>query len=193
MADNSYTKHNQIARSHRIHRNPERLRALLHLKPSQSSEESQMLRFGLCSVPNCHALGTESHPLDLHHIIPRSQSIERIHDHNNHLYLCGDFFPNNHHKALHGEATKGKNDWIALGIFGDWAAEEPCEDPANSGPVWPSLLHLAQMDRIAAVLLKSNIDYALDYAIKKNVLLPGSTVSSEDILYIQKYIQDLSL
>lgn len=190
MDNNSYPKIDQIARRHRIHRNPERLRALLRLQAPRSQEESAAQRYGKCAHPLCGAVGTSERPLDLHHIIPRSQSRTMVDEVTNHLYLCGDFFGANHHKALHGESTPGKADWLAIGIFGDWVAEAPCVEPPRVDDTGARLVQLSGTDRIASALLKRDIFTAYDYAIKKGLFPKNSILYPEDIKYITEYLKN---
>lgn len=109
----------------------------------------------------------------------------------NHLYLCGDFFSANHHKALHGELTPGKADWLAIGIFGDWVAEDPCAEPPRVDDAGVRLVQLSSTDRIASALLKRDIFTAYDYAIKKGLFPKNSILYPEDIKYITEYLQNI--
>lgn len=176
MDNNSYSKQAQIARTHRIHRNPDALRAILRLAAPQTREESEARRYGKCSVPSCGAVGTSDQPLDLHHIIPRSQSRARIDDFTNHVYLCGDFFPKNHHKGLHGEATPGRVDWQRLGVAAAPDCQEPLANVASVDEVVFALVKLISRDRIANVLLSKNIDDLINYAKKIRVLDPDNKI-----------------
>lgn len=164
----TYSKQEQANRNFRTYRDPEKLRELLRLKMPDTLEASQSERYGRCAHPKCAAYGTIDHPLDLHHVIPRSQSVARQHDFQNHLYLCGDFFFKNHHKALHGEDTPGREDWKSLGIFDDIQDEEPCS--AEKIPVGMILKILMDRDHMARVLYRKDPALLVDYARRKNLV-----------------------
>jgi len=181
-----YSKAEQISRQFRVHRDPERLRKLLKIAVSSTREESEQDRYRKCAHPHCVAIGSHDRPLDLHHIVPRSQSVGLIDEYTNHIYLCGDFFQKNHHKALHGEETPGKKDWISLGIFGDWNAEHSCAEPTTVDNAGQRLVELAMTDSIASVLLRSNVEFALDYAKKKGVFSPSVVLLPVDSEYINR-------
>lgn len=183
----SFSKDNQISRTRRIHREPDQLRALLGISIPTSKTESESRRYGKCSHPKCGNVGTIDRPLDLHHIVPRSQSRAMINEYSNHLYLCGDFFMQNHHKALHGEATPGLVDWRQLGIFGEWAAEAACPPSQRVDGLADRLVDLASSDSICRVLIRQDVYLALDYAIRKGVIQKSSVLFPEDIKYISDF------
>ena len=122
----NFSKINQLSKTYKPHRDPYQLRKILGIEIPSSESKSKAQRFGKCSHPRCSNVGTIDRPLDLHHIIPRSQSRADINNYINHLYLCGDRFVANHRKSLHGEATPGLVDWRAIGFFANETAEEPC-------------------------------------------------------------------
>ena len=179
-----YSKHFQVEQTRKVHRNPEQLRRILKNLTPKTLEQSQQLRYGKCSIPQCISYGTPDHPLDLHHIIPRSQSSAHRDEFTNHLYICGDFFPRNHHKAIHGEATPGLEDLQKLGFFGSWEADgepPPLRTLDETGPV---LLQFTQTDSIARSLLSTNVEYLLDYAIKRGIILPDITLSTTNVIFL---------
>lgn len=181
LADNNYSKQSQLARNFGVSRDPHELRALLRLQMPKTLEESRAERFKKCAVPSCFAHGTVEHPLDLHHVVPRSQSKSRIDDFTNHLYLCGDFFPNNHHKAIHGLATPGKKHWEELGIFGkDFSEAIPCEEIMATEAQFSALLAFAAKDSMARILLRSNVSAAISYAITRGVVESFSVLSEDN-------------
>lgn len=189
----NFTKQQQLLKAFRIHRDPERLRDLLKLRMPKSIEESKRERFAKCAFPKCSAYGTVDHPLDLHHVLPRSQSKNKIDDFTNHLYLCGDFFPRNHHKGLHGEATLGRRDWEELGIFAvhESAVERPPE-MAIAAPAADSddLLHLLRRDSMAMNLYRSNPNLTLDYGIKNGYLPLGYSLGEEEKRRISSLLRE---
>ena len=168
----------QIARTYPLYRDHERLWAHLGLKCPESIEESQNLRYGKCANPRCVIRGTRDRPLDLHHIVPRSQSVLLRDDIRNHLYVCGDFSGPNHHKALHGEATPGRKDWLALSVFEMHAPEKKLVDNAL---LVERLLSLASRDHIAGVLLKRDPLLLLGYASSKGVVDMNSVLSGSEL------------
>lgn len=176
-----FSKNDQLHKSYKIHRDPERLRQLLGVLVPTSKEHSEARRYGKCEHPKCGNVGTIDRPLDLHHIVPRSQAKYLINEYVNHLYLCGDLFRENHHKALHGESTIGLKDWKTLGFFGDWDAETPCEDPPPLDDAVGRLLELARADQICRSLLAKDPVLAFDYAKRKSIFPPNGVLSSEDI------------
>lgn len=186
----SFSKTEQILHNRTIHRDPERLRKLLGIVIPTSPSESMAQRYGKCSHPKCGNVGTIDRPLDLHHIVPRSQAKYLINEYSNHLYLCGDFFKENHHKALHGEMTPGMLDWRAIGFFGDWSAEADCSPAPRVDGAGARLLEFSRTDRIALALIKRDIVLAFDYAIKKDVFPKRSTIYPEDVQYITDYIKN---
>lgn len=188
----SFQKETQLFKNQKIHRNPEKLRQLLRKHIPSSKEESEAERYGKCANPKCVNIGTIDRPLDLHHIIPRSQSKSLINNYTNHLYLCGDRFVENHHKALHGEATPGLTDWKTLGIFGDWHAEDACQPHERVDGAAARLLELSTIDRICKALITQNPHFAYDYAIKKGIFPKQSGLYPEDIDYITEYIKNIS-
>lgn len=113
LADNNYSKQSQLARNFGVSRDPHELRALLRLQMPKTLEESRTERFKKCAVPSCFFHGTVEHPLDLHHVVPRSQSKSLIDEFTNHLYLCGDFFKRittrRYMEMQHREEKIGKN------------------------------------------------------------------------------------
>lgn len=113
----SYEKHRQLRVERPLYRDHERFWQVLSVKKPKTREESEAQRYGKCACPGCAAVGTRAKPLDLHHIVPRSHSKELIDEFTNHVYLCGDFFEKNHHKALHHERTSGWKDWKQLNVF----------------------------------------------------------------------------
>lgn len=173
----AYLKSDQTGRQRKIYRNHEEIWEFLHLRKPTSQEESEAMRYGKCACPLCPARGTVDRPLDLHHIVPRSQSKELANNFLNHLYVCGDFFPGNHHKALHGEMTQGRKDWLALGVF---SAFPPDMIPRVSEA--EALIDLAVRDTIARALLltQENITSFLDYARKQGVMEDGVMLTDED-------------
>lgn len=196
MKNYSYSKESQIARTFRRHRDPVALRALLSLRMPTSEAESAAERYGRCAVPGCPSYGTLDRPLDLHHIIPRSQLRQRINDFTNHLYLCGDWFPFNHHKALHGEGTPGRKDWLKIGVFNDLEYDKIDCDTA---PVMATseqieqLRVLASTDVLGANILLHNYDVFFEYAIKKGVISFGITVTLEQFHSIKNSVKESSL
>lgn len=168
----------QIARTYPLYRDHERLWAHLGLKCPESIEESQNLRYGKCANPRCVIRGTRDRPLDLHHIVPRSQSVLLRDDIRNHLYVCGDFSGPNHHKALHGEATPGRKDWLALSVFEMHAPEKK---PVDNALLVERLLSLASRDHIAGVLLKRDPLLLLGYASSKGVVDSNSVLSGSEL------------
>ena len=114
----AYPKVRQLAVDRALHRHPERLRAYLQLAIPATRAASRAERFGKCAFPNCRVVGTREHPLELHHVEPRSQSPGRRDDFRNHLYLCGDFHDRDHHGGLHGEQVPGRHDWERIGVRG---------------------------------------------------------------------------
>lgn len=180
MAD-SFSKATQLFKVFGVHRNPESLRKLLNARMPSTVQESQAERFGKCAIPRCFSYGTADHPLDLHHVVPRSQSKSRIDDFTNHLYLCGDFFPNNHHKGLHGLATPGKKHWEDIGIFGKVFSETiPCEEIMATEAQFSALLAFAAKDSMARILLRSNLSAAISYAINRGVVESFSVLSEDN-------------
>jgi len=167
LADNSYSKQSQLARTFGVSRTSENLRAFLRLTMPKTIEQSKSERFGKCAMPTCFAYGSENHPLDLHHVLPRSQSKERIDDFTNHLYLCGDFFPKNHHKGIHGERTPGWADWKQLGIFDDSIPEDAEPPRAATDEDIRRLLQYASQDVIVAGLLRSRPAAAIEYLLAR--------------------------
>ena len=174
LADNNYSKQSQLARSFGVSRDPHELRALLCLQMPKTLEESRAERFKKCAVPTCFAHGTVENPLDLHHVVPRSQSKSLIDEFTNHLYLCGDFFQKNHHKALHGNATPGRKDWEKLGVIPNVMLEKSCESEKTISLATLeeacALIKLTDNDQVARNLLKKNILLATQYAVEKGVL-----------------------
>lgn len=174
LADNNYSKQSQLARNFGVSRDPHELRALLRLQMPKTLEESRAERFKKCAVPSCFAHGTVEHPLDLHHVIPRSQSKLLIDEFTNHLYLCGDFFEKNHHKALHGNSTPGRKDWEKLGVVSVTVLESFCEPEETISMATLeeayALIKLTDNDQVARNLLKKNILLATQYAVEKGVL-----------------------
>ena len=169
--DIMYSKELQIDRNFRTFRNPEKLRKLLRLKMPETIEQSLAERYGRCAHPSCVAYGTMDHPLDMHHVVPKSQSGALQDDFTNHLYLCGDFFHKNHHKALHGEATPGRADWIALGVFDEHLHDPLSEDEIGcKQPVGQILKALMEKDHMARVLYKTDPKLLVEYAQKKHVV-----------------------
>lgn len=187
-----YSKNTQISRKFHLRRDPVKLRDFLRLKMPISREDSEAERYGKCAVPNCGAYGTLDRPLDLHHVIPRSQSRARVDDFTNHLYLCGDWFPLNHHKAIHGETTQGKEDWLRLGLFNDFVDEhEPCgvePELANPNDI-RKLSEFAQEDLLARNLLLSDKILFIDYAISKSILSSVIMVTAEQLNSLRNIIQ----
>ena len=177
----SFSKTTQLFKVFGIHRDPESLRKLLNIRSPASLQESQAERFGKCAHPRCFSYGTIDHPLDLHHVVPRSQSKSRIDDFTNHLYLCGDFFPNNHHKALHGLATPGKKDWEELGISKkNFPESAPCEETVATEEQFSTFLAFATKDSMARILLRSNLPAAISYAISRGVVESFSVLSEDN-------------
>lgn len=174
LADNNYSKQSQLARSFEVSRDPHELRALLRLQMPKTLEESRAERFKKCAVPTCFAHGTVENPLELHHVVPRSQSKSLIDEFTNHLYLCGDFFQKNHHKALHGNATPGRKDWEKLGVIPNVMLEKSCESEKTISLATLeeacALIKLTDNDQFARNLLKKNILLATQYAVEKGVL-----------------------
>jgi hypothetical protein len=163
-----YSKYNQLYKQYKIHRDPLRLRQLLNITLPTSQEESESRRYKKCEHPKCGNVGTIDRPLDLHHIVPRSQSSSLIKDFCNHLYLCGDRFKENHHKALHGESTIGLSDWKKLGLFDDWRADADCSTTPEVDGLAERLVEFAQSDQICRTLLQTNPTLALDYIKRRN-------------------------
>lgn len=184
---NGYDKHRQLFHSRRIHRNPEQLRKLLGIAIPESSIESESYRYKKCAHPKCGSIGTIDRPLDLHHIIPRSQSKLLINNFINHIYLCGDLFPMNHHKSLHGESTPGLKDWENIGFFGEWSADHSCEPDSGVDGAAEKLLQLADQDQICLALIVRDPVLGYDYAIRKGVFPVSSTISVKDIEYLKNY------
>ena len=181
LVADSFSKATQLFKVFGVHRNPESLRKLLNVRMPSTVQESQAERFGKCALPRCFSYGTVDHPLDLHHVVPRSQSKSRIDDFTNHLYLCGDFFPNNHHKAIHGLATPGKKHWEELGIFGkDFSEAIPCEEIMATEAQFSALLAFAAKDSMARILLRSNVSAAISYAITRGVVESFSVLSEDN-------------
>lgn len=181
LVADSFSKATQLFKVFGVHRNPESLRKLLNIRMPSTLQESQAERFGKCAHPQCFSYGTIDHPLDLHHVIPRSQSKSRIDDFTNHLYLCGDFFPNNHHKAIHGLATPGKKHWEDIGIFGKNFSETiPCEEIMATEAQFSALLAFAAKDSMARILLRSNLSAAISYAINRGVVESFSVLSEDN-------------
>lgn len=193
MKNYSYSKESQIARTFRRHRDPVALRALFSLRMPTSEAESAAERYGRCAVPGCPSYGTLDRPLDLHHVVPRSQSRALIDDFTNHLYLCGDWFPRNHHKAIHGENTPGKEDWIRLGIFNDlFDGINPCD-------VEPKMATLedikkfevfAKENLIAANILFSDPDVFFEYSAQVSNTSPGITVTAEQLQSLKNIVKE---
>ena len=179
-----FGKNIQIARTYPLYRDHERLWEHLRLKCPESIEESQNLRYGKCANPRCALRGTKDHPLDLHHIVPRSHYVLLRDDIRNQLYVCGDFFGPNHHKALHGEETPGRKDWLALNVFDLYAHEKKIVD--NSFLV-ERLVSLAGRDHIARVLLQRDPLQLLGYASSKGVVQAGSVLSESDLGELHKW------
>jgi len=189
----NFSKQQQLSKAFEIHRDPERLRGLLKLCMPRSLEESRKERFGKCAHPRCFAYGTEDHPLDLHHVLPRSQSRSRIDDYKNHLYLCGDFFPKNHHKGLHGQATLGRRDWEDLGVFAvqETAVERPPEEiVAAKAADLNDLLYLLRRDAMAMNLYRSNPNLTLDYGIKNGYLPLDYSLGEEEKKRISSLLRE---
>jgi len=184
-----YSKQSQVEKTRKIHRSPEQLRYILKKSTPKTLEQSQELRYGKCSIPQCISYGTEDHPLDLHHIIPRSQSTASRDDFRNHIYLCGDFFPRNHHKAMHGEATPGLEDLQKLGFFGSWEATADPVPTRSLDETGPILLQFSQTDSIARSLLSTNVEYLLDYAIKRGIILPDITLSTTNVIFLSNFTE----
>lgn len=187
-------KQQQVERMFRVYRDPERLRDVLRLRTPASREESEKGRYGRCPVLGCSAHGTESSPLDLHHIIPRSHSVARKDDYTNHLYLCGDFFPKNHHKALHGEATLGYRDWKHLGVFD---ALLPSEEPSQNQQLPPAttdqveaVLQLVRTDPLASALFLSNPSLVVEYGSKNGYLPFLFTLGKNDLERIYSFYRE---
>lgn len=188
-----YSKITQLYRTFSVKRNPKKLRDFLRLKIPSSLEESMAERYGKCAALGCPAYGTIDRPLDLHHVVPRSQSRALIDDFTNHLYLCGDWFPRNHHKAIHGENTPGKEDWIRLGIFNDLF------DDINPCDVEPKVATLedikkfevfAKENLIAANILFSDPDVFFEYSARVNNTSPGITVTAEQLQSLKNIVKE---
>ena len=182
MKNYSYSKESQIARTFRRHRDPVALRAHLSLRMPTSEAESAAERYGRCAVPGCPSYGTLDRPLDLHHIIPRSQLRQRINDFTNHLYLCGDWFPFNHHKALRQMCIRD-SDKIDCDNAPVMATSEQIEQ----------LRVLASTDVLGANILLHNYDVFFEYAIKKGVISFGITVTLEQFHSIKNSVKESSL
>lgn len=182
-----YSKQSQVEKTQQIHRNPEQLRRILKNPTPKTLEQSQQSRYGKCSIPQCISYGTSDHPLDLHHIIPRSQSIAHRDDFLNHLYVCGDFFPKNHHKAMHAEATPGLDDLRKLGFFGLWEADAESPPLRTLDETGPALLQFTQTDSIARSLLSTNVEYLLDYAKKRGIIPPDITLSNNNVIFLSNF------
>lgn len=184
-----YEKYVQLNKNFAQHRDPDLLRALLRLPTPKSLHESQAQRYQKCGHPACSAYGTVDRPLDLHHIVPRSQSKVLVHEFTNHIYLCGDFFPKNHHKSLHGQQTPGRMDWLKIGVFEVPEGLEHCDDsPASLDDIVRALLELGVRDHIARVLLKNNLASAIDYARKLHVLPLTTKITEQEIVQLQNSI-----
>jgi hypothetical protein len=179
----TYDKHDQLNKERRLYRDHTKIWDFLKLSVPASREESEARRFGKCACPSCPSIGTEDRPLDLHHIVPRSHSKQLIKDFTNHLYLCGDFFPANHHKALHGEMTPGRRDWLILGIFGDVPA-------TIQAPVVGPLTELARQDQIARTLLGQDPMLLLQYAQEKGIIEHGVEMSSDDSETLRQWMKN---
>lgn len=182
-----YSKQSQVEKIRKIHRNPEQLRRILKIPTPTTLEKSQQLRYGKCSIPQCISYGTPDHPLDLHHIIPRSQSIAHRDEFTNHLYICGDFFPKNHHKAIHGEATPGLEDLQKLGFFGSWEANADPAPTRSLDETGPILLQFSQVDSIARSLISTSVEYLLDYAKKRGIISSDITLSDNNVIFLKNY------
>ena len=188
MAD-SFSKADQLFKVFGVHRDPENLRKLLNIRMPFTLQESQAERFGKCAHPQCFSYGTIDHPLDLHHVLPRSQSKSRIDDFTNHLYLCGDFFPNNHHKGLHGIATPGKKDWDDIGAYKDCFYEpETCVEAAlaKQASIEP-LLEFAKKDSMARNLLRTDLSSAIAYASTFGVIESGVVFPDHDMELLSQW------
>lgn len=172
---NEFTKKQQLYKHLPTYRNHEEIWQFLGLSIPTSKEESQAMRYKKCACPPCPNYGTIDRPLDLHHIVPRSHSKALINEYANHLYLCGDFFPNNHHKALHGEMTPGRRDWMAIGIFSALPS-----DRMLAVPMAQTLIDLAIRDRIARTLLSQEPAFLLDYARKQGLVEDGIQMTDDD-------------
>lgn len=179
-----YLKATQLHTNRNVHRDPGKLAIILKKPLATSIEDSQEQRYKKCSIPKCIARGTIDRPLDLHHVIPRSQSVAFQNDFRNHLYVCGDLFPKNHHKALHGEATPGLEDLQKLGFFGPWKADEEPSPSRTLDETGPALLQFTQTDAIARSLLSTNVEYLLDYAIKRGIISPDITLSNNNVIFL---------
>lgn len=170
-----FSKQQQLYKHLPVYRNHEEIWQFLGLSVPTSKEESQAMRYGKCACPSCPHYGTIDRPLDLHHIVPRSHSKALINQYANHLYLCGDFFSKNHHKALHGEMTPGRQDWVAIGIFSVLPS-----DRMEAGPMAQPLIDLAIRDRIARTLLSQDPALFIDYARKQGIIEDGMDITEED-------------
>ena len=171
-------------------RTPESLRAFLRLSMPANLEQSKSERFGKCAMPTCVSYGSTDHPLDLHHVVPRSQSKERSDDFTNHLYLCGDFFPKNHHQGLHGERTPGWIDWKQLGVFDHSMPEETVVANIATDEDIRRLLQCAVQDVIVAGLLRSRPVAAIEYLLARGTISFPFIPDSIQYNYIKEQLRE---